>query len=136
MSSLTHLTFPNRPIKSYWQFPPSATAKCLDDSAITLAGGIVNNFSDILVTIMPIPLVMRLNLPRRHLIITTCLFGLGFIASIASIIRTYYLWSALYKSYDLSWLSTPLYIACAIELNLGIVCLLLKILFFPYHALT
>jgi hypothetical protein len=74
-----------------------------------------------MVTIFPIPLVLRLQLPKRHLWITTGLFALGFLASIASIIRTYYLWMALYKSFDISWLSTPLYIACAVEINLGIV---------------
>jgi hypothetical protein len=68
-------------------------------------------------------LVMRLKLPRRHLIITLCLFGLGFIASIASILRTYFLWKALYRTYDLPWMIYPLYTVCAIEINLGIVSL-------------
>jgi hypothetical protein len=93
----------------------------MDDSAITLAGGIVNNISDALVTIFPIPFVLSLHLPRRHLIITACLFGLGFVASVASNLRSYYLWAALYRTYDLSWASTPLYTVCAVELNLGLV---------------
>jgi hypothetical protein len=110
-----------RPVSGYWKFPPPPNAQCLDDRAITVTGAIINNCADLMVTIFPIPLVLRLQLSKRHLWITTGLFGLGFIASIASILRTYYLWSALYKSFDISWLSTPLYIACAVEINLGIV---------------
>jgi hypothetical protein len=87
-------------------------------------GAVANNISDAFVTIFPIILVLRLNLPRPHMIITLCLLGFGFIASIASILRTYFLWKALYRTYDLSWMIYPLYTACAIEINLGIVRLL------------
>src|ERR1700753_541110 len=86
-----------------------------------MSGAVANNVSDALVTVFPIILVLRLNLRRPHMIIALCLLGFGFIASISSILRTYFLWKALYRTYDLSWMIYPLYTACAIEINLGIV---------------
>ncbi|KAF2664434.1 hypothetical protein BT63DRAFT_89533 [Microthyrium microscopicum] len=109
------------PIEAYWN-PFLKGATCLDKPAITVGSAVINNFFDLFITILPFPLVLTLKVPRRILIITMSLFGLGFIATLASVMRTYYLWIALYKSHDTTWEAYPLFTVCAVELSLGIIC--------------
>lgn len=47
--------------------------------------------------------------------------GLGFIVTIAGIVRTYYIWMAFMSSYDETWYSYPLWIAAAVEIDLAII---------------
>lgn len=95
--------------------------KCLNDRSITLSGAIINNIEDACIIALPFPLVLSLRLPRRIHIITMCLFGLGSFALICGIFRTYFLYKAMYQTFDLSWETYPLYAVCTIELHIGIV---------------
>jgi hypothetical protein len=52
------------------------------------------------------------------------LFGLGIIVTVAGAVRTWYIYRALFgKEYDQTWYSYPLWIAAAVEIDLGVVCL-------------
>jgi hypothetical protein len=84
-------------------------------------GGIASNFADVLVTILPIPLVLRLSMPLRQRIGVVILFSLGSFAVAAGCVRTYYIWDMYYRSYDVSWLCTPLYIVTSVEMSVGLV---------------
>jgi hypothetical protein len=53
------------------------------------------------------------------------LFGLGIIVTVAGIVRTWFIYRALFgKEYDQTWYSYPLWIAAAVEIDLGVVSLL------------
>lgn len=95
--------------------------RCLDEGAITLAGGIINTFADILVTIIPIPLIAKLQLPIRRRIGAIILVSLGFIVCIAGAVRAYYTWLSLISSYDQTWYCYGVWISAAIEIDLGVV---------------
>ena len=86
-----------------------------------LAGGAINSFSDLLTTVLPIPMVMRLQMPLRQRIGVCILLCLGIVVTIAGSIRTYYTWKALISSWDETWFAYALYIAAAVELDLGLV---------------
>ncbi|GME64377.1 hypothetical protein GTA08_BOTSDO12914 [Neofusicoccum parvum] len=47
---------------------------------------------------------------------------LGFVVVVAGAIRTYYIWKGLIVSYDETWFTFPLWIAAAVEINLGVIC--------------
>lgn len=108
------------PVSAYWTI--GSTGHCLDEGAVTLAAGIINCTADLLVTVLPIPTVMRLKLPLRQRIGVVILLSLGFIVTIAGIVRTYYIWRALIDTYDESWYTYPLWIAAAVEIDLGLLC--------------
>ena len=61
--------------------------KCLDEGKVTLAAGIINCFADLLVTALPIPMVMRLQMPIGQRLGVAVLLGLGFIVTLAGVIR-------------------------------------------------
>ncbi|KAK3701660.1 hypothetical protein LTR37_015312 [Vermiconidia calcicola] len=109
------------PVESYWIFPPIA-GHCLSEGKTMLGGGIINSVSDLLTTILPIPLVMRLQMPLKQRIGVCVLLCLGMIVTIAGAIRTYYSWKSLLDSWDETWYAYPLWIAAAVELDLGLIC--------------
>ena len=70
---------------------------------------------------MPIPIVWTLQLSLKQRIAVLTLFAMGFIVCIAGIWQAVYVNEALGKSYDETWVGWPLWIASAIEVDLGIV---------------
>ncbi|KAK3633268.1 hypothetical protein LTR56_002505 [Elasticomyces elasticus] len=115
-------TFLCTPIPYYWQYPPQTAGHCLDEGLATLAAGILNIVNDLLAALVPIPLVMRLRMPMRQRIGVSVLFGLGFIVIVAGSVRTYYIWKGLMATWDETWYAYPLWIAAAVEIDVGVIC--------------
>jgi hypothetical protein len=109
------------PVKAYWIFPPLPNGRCLNEGKVMLGGGIINSVSDLLTTVLPIPIVWRLQMPLKQRIGVCILLCLGFIVTIAGSIRTYYTWKSLLDSWDETWYAYPLWIAAAVEIDLGLV---------------
>lgn len=111
-------------MEGYWNILLAYTgkAKCMDEGLVTLVAGVINCVSDLMVTVLPIPIIMRLNMPMKQRIGVTVLLSVGVIVTIAGIIRTYYIWKALVDTYDETWYSYPLWICAAIEIDLAVVC--------------
>jgi hypothetical protein len=91
------------------------------------AGSVVNIFTDFLTTVVPIPLIWRLKLPTRQRMAVIAIFGLGLMVNVVASVRTYYVWKDMIESYDQTWYAWPIAVAGAIEINLGIVCVILEI---------
>jgi hypothetical protein len=108
-------------VQAYWVFPPDPTAKCISEGKSTLAAGIINCFADLLVTMLPMPVVMRLKMPPQQRLAVVSLFSVGLIVTVAGIVRTYFIWKSLLQSYDETWFAYPLWIAAAVEIDLGVV---------------
>ena len=49
------------------------------------------------------------------------LFGMGLIVTGAGIVRTWYIYRSLFNEYDQTWYAYPLWIAAAVEIDLGVV---------------
>ena len=97
--------------------------KCLDEGTATLIVGIFNCIADLLTTVLPIPLVVRLKMPVRQRFGVCMLLCLGVLVTVAGIVRTYYIWKSLINSWDETWFSYPLWICAAIEIDVGVVSL-------------
>ncbi|KAK3674979.1 hypothetical protein LTR78_005323 [Recurvomyces mirabilis] len=110
-----------RPVEAYWVFPPTS-GHCLDEGKVVLGSGVINCFSDLLTTVLPIPIVARLQMPRRQRFGVCVLLCLGFIVTIAGIVRTYFIWKSLIAQYDETWWAYPLWIAAAVEIDLAVIC--------------
>jgi hypothetical protein len=77
--------FQCRPISAYWTFPPKG--KCIDEGQVTLAAGIVNCVADLLVTLLPIPMILKLRMPLKQRLGVCVLLGLGIIVTAAGVVR-------------------------------------------------
>jgi len=64
----------------------------------------------------------QLQMPRRQRIAVVVLFSLGFVVTIAGIVRTWFIYKSLIAEYDITWYAYPLWIAAAVEIDLGVVC--------------
>lgn len=111
------------PVESYWIYPPMFHYKCLNEGKVMLGGGVINSASDLLTVVLPIPIVMRLQMPLKQRIGVCILLCLGFVVTIAGAIRTYFTWKSLLESWDETWFAYPLWIAAAVEIDLGMVSL-------------
>ncbi|KAL8675686.1 MAG: hypothetical protein Q9224_007412 [Gallowayella concinna] len=87
-----------------------------------LSFGILTIVLDFAILLLPIPMVMGLQLSTKQRIAVLTLFGLGFFVCIAGIIQVYYVDYALKKSYDETWDGWPLWVASAVQVDVGILC--------------
>jgi hypothetical protein len=60
-------------------------------------------------------------MPRRQKYAVALLFSMGIIVTVAGIVRTYYIYVSLIGEYDQTWYAYPLWIAAAVEIDLGVV---------------
>ena len=86
-----------------------------------LSGGVINSAIDLLTTVLPIPVVMRLQMPLKQRIEVCILLSLGGVVTIAGAIRTYFTWKGLMACWDETWWAYPLWIAGAVEIDLAVV---------------
>lgn len=73
-----------RPVQGYWT---PGVGICLNEGTTMVANGIVHTVADAMTTALPIPMIMKLRMPKGQKIGVLCLLGLGFIVTIAGIIR-------------------------------------------------
>lgn len=99
--------------------------KCLDEGVVTITAGSLYTVCDMLVALCPIPIVMTLRMPLQQRIGVCILLGLGFLATTAGAVRTYYTAMALLRSWDVSWYTGTLWGVACLEVDIAIVCLLL-----------
>ncbi|KAF1933936.1 uncharacterized protein M421DRAFT_414984 [Didymella exigua CBS 183.55] len=109
------------PVSDYWLIgsPPSS---CLNEGTATLICGIINCVADFATTVTPIPLILGLHMPHRQRLAVAGLFAMGIIVTIAGIVRTWYIYKSLFTTYDNTWYAYPLWIAAAVEIDLGVIC--------------
>lgn len=84
-------------------------------------GSIANLLCDILVAVLPIPIIVQLDLPMKRRLGLIALFGLAFVVIFAGSVRIYFVWQALFLSYDETWYTYGLWISSVVELDLGVV---------------
>lgn len=98
-------------------------SSCIDEGTEMMVVAIVLCIADLLTTITPIPLIMRLQMPLKQRIGACVLLGLGLLVTFAGIARTYYIWKALIGSWDMTWWVYALWICSIVELNVAVVSL-------------
>ncbi|KAL2413616.1 hypothetical protein ABEF95_002965 [Exophiala dermatitidis] len=101
--------------------------KCIDFLAFWLFNASFNSATDIIVCALPIPVLKALQLPRKQMAILTCIFLLGALVCIASIIRLFAVYGATVHNKD----DPAITIWSAVEVNLGIICACLPSLRHP-----
>ncbi|KAF2177028.1 hypothetical protein K469DRAFT_382754 [Zopfia rhizophila CBS 207.26] len=93
----------------------------MDEGPVTLAARVINCIADLLVTVLPIPMVFKLQMPVRQRAAVIVPFSLGFVVTIAGIMRTWYIYKSLIAHYDMNSYAYPLWISAVVEIDLGVV---------------
>lgn len=93
----------------------------MDDGAIVFSASVINIFTDLLVTALPMPLIWSLKLPARQRLAVISIFALGIVVNVAGCVRTVYAWKSMMTGYDGTWVGWPGLITAAVELSLGLV---------------
>ncbi|PHH50510.1 hypothetical protein CFIMG_005955RAa [Ceratocystis fimbriata CBS 114723] len=89
------------PVRKGWDFRITS-GSCIDRPAMYQATAGIGMATDVLIFAIPIPMVMRLQMSRRHRIGLVFLFFVGSITVITSIVRLVLLVTSLYED-DLPW---------------------------------
>lgn len=77
---------------------------------------------DSAILLLPVPHFMCLQLSTKQRMAAFSLFGLGYIVCISGIVQAYYIDVALKKSYDETWDGWSLWVASAVQVDIGILC--------------
>ncbi|EWC48026.1 hypothetical protein DRE_02605 [Drechslerella stenobrocha 248] len=107
------------PVEAFWTGDPNA--KCIPREALWFANAGLNIFTDFSIALLPLPVVIKLNMPLRQKIPLMFIFALGFFICIVSILRLRFL-IILSKSTDPTWDQPATAYWSAIEMNISIVC--------------
>jgi len=109
------------PVKAYWDLSLRPTAKCLNEPNVIFIGSVAKNIQEAIICTMPIPLVMRMNIPKRRKYGAAVLLSIGYIVLIIAIIRLFYIYKMLH-SYDGTWTQYPAFLSGSVESHLGVFC--------------
>ncbi|KAI1144247.1 hypothetical protein F5Y05DRAFT_364115 [Hypoxylon sp. FL0543] len=106
------------PIEIAWDHDIKGT--CIDYGKVTLITGILNVIIDFILLAAPMPLLWKLQMPKRKKILLSCVFAAGCVACVVSIARLFYAREVV-VSYDASWDNVTAGILSGLEMCTGIV---------------
>ncbi|KAF2428626.1 hypothetical protein EJ08DRAFT_651002 [Tothia fuscella] len=110
-----------RPIDQSGSYPIKEGSHCLDEGLTNTILAAFHCLADFIVTVWPIPIILKLQIPKKVRIFILALLNVGFTVTIAGCLRAYFIWSAK-ASYDRTWYAYPTWFVAGLELNLGILC--------------
>ncbi|OAG14665.1 hypothetical protein CC77DRAFT_1099731 [Alternaria alternata] len=128
------LIFACTPFRRNWDVTITE-GSCIDRTPLYMATAVLNMATDILLLILPIPMVVKLQMPRAQKAGLICIFGVGSLTCITSAVRLALLFPML-QTIDQTWAIVMPGIWILIEANLIIItgCLPTMRLFFRHVA--
>ncbi|KAL1797158.1 hypothetical protein ACET3X_003764 [Alternaria dauci] len=128
------LIFACTPFRRNWDVTITE-GSCIDRTPLYMATAVLNMATDILLLVLPIPMVVKLQMPRAQKAGLICIFGVGSLTCITSAVRLALLFPML-QTMDQTWAIVMPGIWILIEANLVIVtgCLPTMRLFFRHVA--
>jgi hypothetical protein len=96
------------------------TGSCLNRTPLYMATAVLNMITDIMLLVLPIPMIIKLQMPRVQKAGLICIFGVGSATCITSAVRLVLLFPML-KTVDQTWAIVTPGIWILIEANLVII---------------
>ncbi|EKD15174.1 hypothetical protein MBM_06390 [Drepanopeziza brunnea f. sp. 'multigermtubi' MB_m1] len=109
------------PIYAFWTLPSVPGSRCISKTALWFSNAAFHIMTDLIVLILPMPLLHSLKLPTKQKIGLMCVFALGGFVCIVSALRLQRLY-VVSKSDDLPYDNAATAIWSAVEVNTAIVC--------------
>ncbi|KAH8812675.1 hypothetical protein F5884DRAFT_672947 [Xylogone sp. PMI_703] len=120
------LIFPCHPIAANWDITIT-NGKCIDKATIYLFTAGVNVATDILILLLPMPMVAILHMPSIQKIGLVLLFTVGSATFITSVVRLVFMIPML-SNVDQTWAVSIPFVWINVEANLIIICCCLPVL--------
>ncbi|TQB76562.1 hypothetical protein MPDQ_007483 [Monascus purpureus] len=109
-----------RPLKASWDLHRDYPYHCFSGAIFIFATSIVNSITDLLCTLLPMLLIMRLSMRTPQKLAAMSLFAIGILVNIAAALRIYFFVRAG-KSGDPTWNDYQTWIAGDLEIGLGLI---------------
>ncbi|KAJ5456046.1 uncharacterized protein N7458_004310 [Penicillium daleae] len=123
------------PIHYFWDryIDENAKGSCYNIIAFYMGNSISGMLMDVMLLILPIPIICRLQMSLNKKLAISCILLLGGFVCISSVVRIYYI-SRISKSNDFTWVMKQPFIWSCVEPCLGIIaaCLVPLWPFFRY----
>ncbi|KAK4212944.1 putative integral membrane protein Pth11-like [Rhypophila decipiens] len=100
---------------------PTVPGSCIPPSILPWFSGASSSLTDLVVLIIPIPILSGMNMAFNKKVRAMAVFGLGIFVCIASIVRMA-MTKVLYVDPDRTWNISTIAIWATLEVNLGIIC--------------
>ncbi|KJK80635.1 hypothetical protein H634G_04875 [Metarhizium anisopliae BRIP 53293] len=91
-----------RPFSGYWEVPPS-NPQCATALHHLITNAVFNISSDIMIILIPIPLLLRTHWPLKKKLILCVVFGLGGFTILSAVLNKYYSFTQPYGSQWTFW---------------------------------
>ncbi|KAF4975988.1 hypothetical protein FZEAL_7295 [Fusarium zealandicum] len=114
------------PIEAAWN--KSLEATCIDSNSFWVAYAVMNIVTDVMVLALPIVPIMRLQMNMRDRLLLCCVFLVGGLVTITSILRTTSVQNSLKNKQDITYTFIERGIWTLIEANLGIISACMPVL--------
>ena len=113
------LLLPCSPVQKLWE--PLMPGKCRDQDPVYLANVVINTVVDILVLLLPIPMLIKLQVNTRTKILLGSLFSFCSVTVLISAVR---IWATatILGNADFAWNTANSDALAVCELNLNIIC--------------
>lgn len=113
------LTFGCTPTGKYWN--PAFTGHCINEIQADYAYGSMNFISDLIMFILPLPMIWRLQLSRRQKVGVSVILMAGSVNWIVAIVR--FAWAVEdLTAADRTWLAARTFLWSILEVNTGLIC--------------
>ncbi|KAK3360440.1 hypothetical protein B0T25DRAFT_130115 [Lasiosphaeria hispida] len=111
------------PVEAYWLAVTGMQGVCLNKGVLTFSNAGINIATDLILIVVPVPLLWRLQIPKKQKIILMGLFCVGALAVVTSIIRLQSLYMiAIAPQAEQSVMGVSIAIWSCIEINTAIIC--------------
>lgn len=108
------------PVAKFWD-PTVKEGYCMNFTALWFSNASVNIVTDLIIFLLPVPVIRSLNLPRKQKIGLMMIFAVGLFACVTSVLRLRSLYVASVST-DLTYDNVGAATWSAVELNVGIIC--------------
>lgn len=109
------------PVPAFWN--PSITGrKCVQGVKLYLANAILNVLFDFMVLLVPVPMLLKLQVPTRQKLVIGALFSLGSITCVVSAVRIHLFESIIPLAADLTWHLPTSTSFIFVECHLSVIC--------------
>ena len=86
--------FQCRPLSTLFEEPKSANATCTEIVTLYLSSAPVNIITDLIILLLPVPVLKAMRLPKKQKIILHITFGFGVFVTAIDVVRVSYLQQA------------------------------------------
>jgi hypothetical protein len=82
---------------------------------------IINTTMELVIALLPVPVVFRLQMSRRQRWSVISVLSLGVLVFLVGCVRTYYVYMCLLGTWDITWWTGPHWLCSEVENNVAIV---------------